>query len=95
VPSPERGAPRDALDVFAASGRWTTRDIEGLGRRHARDRFDLEAPQTRLSGIAWFHPVEFEQHSAGDDLVEALLAWSQQRAGDIGRRLALEDLGDG
>lgn len=42
----ERGLARDALDVFAASGRWTVTDLEAFGRRHARGRFDLESLQT-------------------------------------------------
>ncbi|MEU0040976.1 hypothetical protein ABZ063_45240, partial [Streptomyces sp. NPDC006333] len=37
----ERGVARDALDVFAASRRWPTTDLEEFGRRHARERFDL------------------------------------------------------
>ncbi|MEU9579881.1 nucleotidyl transferase AbiEii/AbiGii toxin family protein [Streptomyces chilikensis] len=90
----ERGAPRDALDVFAASRRWTTSDLEEFGRRHARDRFDPEALQTRLTGVLWFDPLEFEQYGAGPDLVDELLAWAQEWADDIGRRLAGDDVGD-
>lgn len=35
----DRGAPRDLIDVFAASRRWTSADLEEFGRRHARGRF--------------------------------------------------------
>ncbi|WP_151771047.1 nucleotidyl transferase AbiEii/AbiGii toxin family protein [Streptomyces abyssomicinicus] len=90
----ERGAPRDALDVFAASRRWTTADLEHFGRLHARGRFDLEELQSRLTGVAWLDPLEFEQYGAGEDIVDALLAWAQRWADDIGLRLAQDDLGD-
>lgn len=36
----DRGAPRDLIDVFAASRRWSTADLEEFGRRHARGRFE-------------------------------------------------------
>ena len=31
----DRGAPRDLIDVFAASRRWTNAELEEFGRRHA------------------------------------------------------------
>jgi hypothetical protein len=34
--------PQDLIDVFAASRRWNTADLEEFGRRHARDRFERE-----------------------------------------------------
>ncbi|WP_408055569.1 hypothetical protein [Streptomyces apricus] len=46
----ERGAPRDLIDVFAASRCWTTADLEEFGRRHARGRFGKEDLQANLAG---------------------------------------------
>lgn len=49
----DRGAPRDLIDVFAASRRWNTADLEEFGRRHARGRFELEDLQAYLAGAEW------------------------------------------
>lgn len=38
----DRGAPRDLIDVFAASRRWTNTELEEFGRRPARGRFERE-----------------------------------------------------
>ncbi|MEU6578500.1 nucleotidyl transferase AbiEii/AbiGii toxin family protein [Streptomyces sp. NPDC046805] len=91
----ERGLARDALDVFAASRRWTTTDLEDFGRRHARDRFDLESLQSRLTGLAWIDDAEFEAYGASPGLIDALLSWAQEWADDLGRRLLRdENLGE-
>ena len=63
----DRRAPRDLIDVFAASRRWNTADLEEFGRRHARGRFereDLQATSPEPSGpmtkpsppTAWARP---------------------------------------
>ncbi|MFC8426816.1 nucleotidyl transferase AbiEii/AbiGii toxin family protein [Streptomyces sp. NPDC057236] len=83
----ERGLARDALDVFAASRRWTTTDLEEFGRRHARDRFDLDSLHTRLTAVAWIDDAEFEAYGADTALVDELMAWAQEWADDLGRRL--------
>ncbi|MER5199840.1 nucleotidyl transferase AbiEii/AbiGii toxin family protein [Streptomyces sp. NPDC002755] len=83
----ERGAARDALDVFAASRRWLTTDLEEFGRRHARDRFDLESLQTRLTAVAWLDDAELEAYGATPELIDELMAWAQEWADDLGRRL--------
>lgn len=49
----DRGAPRDLIDVFAASQRWTTAELEEFGRRHARGRFEREDLQASLVGAEW------------------------------------------
>ncbi|MFI8093807.1 nucleotidyl transferase AbiEii/AbiGii toxin family protein [Streptomyces sp. NPDC086080] len=83
----ERGLARDALDVFAASCRWTTTDLEEFGRRHARDRFDLDSLQTRLTAVAWIDDAEFEAYGVDTGLVDELMTWAQEWADDLGRRL--------
>ncbi|OQR63495.1 hypothetical protein B6E66_14330 [Streptomyces maremycinicus] len=83
----ERGVARDALDVFAASRRWPTTDLEEFGRRHARDRFDLESLQTRLTAVAWLDDAELEAYGATPELIDELMAWAQEWADDLGRRL--------
>jgi hypothetical protein len=45
----DRGA-RDRIDVFAASLRWTSAELEEFGRRHARGRFEREDLQANLTG---------------------------------------------
>lgn len=89
-PLAERGLARDAQDVIAASRRWTTTDLEDFGRRHARDRFDLESLQSSLTGLAWIDDVEFEAYGARAELIDELLSWAQDWADDLGRRLLRE-----
>ncbi|MFE0509146.1 nucleotidyl transferase AbiEii/AbiGii toxin family protein [Streptomyces sp. NPDC058964] len=86
----ERGLARDALDVFAASRRWPTADLEEFGRRHARDRFDLESLQTRLTAVAWLDDAELEAYGATPELIDELMTWAQEWADDLGRRLFRE-----
>ncbi|MDQ1041624.1 hypothetical protein QFZ75_008126 [Streptomyces sp. V3I8] len=62
----DRGAPRDLIDVFAASLHWTTSDLEEFGRRHARGRFEREDPQASLAGAEW----------TDNDAIAALRAWA-------------------
>ncbi|GGN46963.1 hypothetical protein GCM10011578_100250 [Streptomyces fuscichromogenes] len=83
----ERGLARDALDVFAASRRWPTADLEEFGRRHARDRFDLESLQTRLTAVAWLDEAELEAYGTSPELIDKLMSWAQEWADDLGRRL--------
>ncbi|MEU4084654.1 nucleotidyl transferase AbiEii/AbiGii toxin family protein [Streptomyces aureus] len=83
----ERGVARDALDVFAASRRWPTTDLEEFGRRHARERFDLESLQTRLIAVAWLDDAELEAYGATPELIDELMTWAQEWADDLGRRL--------
>ncbi|GGO38489.1 hypothetical protein GCM10012286_13580 [Streptomyces lasiicapitis] len=49
----DRGAPRDLLDVFTASRRWTNAELEEFGRRHARGRFERGDLQSNLTGAEW------------------------------------------
>lgn len=83
----ERGVARDALDVFAASHRWSTADLEEFGRRHARERFDLESLQTRPNAVAWLDDAEFEAYGASPELIDELMTWAQEWSDDLGRRL--------
>ncbi|MEW1649114.1 nucleotidyl transferase AbiEii/AbiGii toxin family protein [Streptomyces sp. NPDC091219] len=87
----ERGAARDVLDVFAASRRWLTSDLEEFGRRHARERFDLESLQTRLTAVAWLDDAELKAYGASTALIDDLMAWAQEWADDLGRRLLREE----
>lgn len=49
----DRGLARDLIDVRAATDRWSHIELEELGRRHARDSFDLSDLQARLAGADW------------------------------------------
>jgi hypothetical protein len=52
-------AARDLIDVFVASRRWNSCDLEEFGRRHARGRFSPEDLQARLAGAGWIDDAEF------------------------------------
>ncbi|CAM5723152.1 hypothetical protein STENM223S_10824 [Streptomyces tendae] len=58
----DRGAPRDLIDVFAASRRWTNAELEEFGRRHARGRFEREDLQANLTGAEWTDDEAFSAY---------------------------------
>ncbi|MEU0342432.1 nucleotidyl transferase AbiEii/AbiGii toxin family protein [Streptomyces bobili] len=72
----DRGAPRDLIDVFAASRRWSTADLEEFGRRHARGRFEREDLQASLTGAEWTDDEAFAAYGLDDSTITALRAWA-------------------
>ncbi|MEU5308018.1 hypothetical protein [Streptomyces sp. NPDC021562] len=83
----DRGLPRDLLIVHAAADRWSLPDLEDLGRRHARDTFDLADLQARLTGTEWMDDREFTVLGLDAGAVTALRLWAQGWADDIAERL--------
>ncbi|MFJ3777963.1 hypothetical protein ACIPX0_40390 [Streptomyces sp. NPDC090075] len=83
----DRGLPRDLLVVHAAAARWTLPDLEDLGRRHARDTFDLTDLQSRLTGADWIDDREFAACGLDDEAITELRQWAQAWADDIAERL--------
>ncbi|MFD8740778.1 nucleotidyl transferase AbiEii/AbiGii toxin family protein [Streptomyces sp. NPDC059618] len=89
----DRGAPRDLIDVFAASRRWNTAELEEFGRRHARGRFEKEDLQANLSGAEWTDDEAFAAYGLDDSDVAALRAWAVEWADDLASRLLEESHG--
>ncbi|MGW5255447.1 nucleotidyl transferase AbiEii/AbiGii toxin family protein [Streptomyces sp. NPDC004012] len=87
----DRGFARDLVDVHAASDRWSRAELEELGRRHARDVFDLTDLQARLTGVEWVDDREFAAYGVGADTLAELRRWAQEWADDIAERLAEEE----
>ncbi|MFG3253843.1 nucleotidyl transferase AbiEii/AbiGii toxin family protein [Streptomyces sp. NPDC048172] len=88
----DRGLARDLIDVQAAADRWSHIELEELGRRHARDSFDLSELQARLGGADWIDDLEFAAYGLDDRAILALRQWAQTWADDIAERLQeLED----
>ncbi|MEU0674819.1 nucleotidyl transferase AbiEii/AbiGii toxin family protein [Streptomyces sp. NPDC006172] len=83
----DRGLARDLIDVHAAAGRWSHPELEELGRRHARDAFDLADLQARLTGAEMIDDVEFTAYGLDGPAVAALRRWAQEWADDIAERL--------
>ncbi|QEV37522.1 hypothetical protein CP978_02245 [Streptomyces nodosus] len=83
----DRGAPRDLIDVFAASRRWNTTDLEEFGRRHARGRFELEDLQANLAGAEWTDDEAFAAYGLDDAAISALRAWALEWSDDLAARL--------
>ncbi|MBB5933874.1 nucleotidyl transferase AbiEii/AbiGii toxin family protein [Streptomyces zagrosensis] len=83
----DRGLARDLIDVRAATGRWNPVELEELGRRHARDSFDLSELQARLGGADWIDDTEFAAYGLGEEAIAGLRQWAQAWADDIGERL--------
>ncbi|MBC2877828.1 nucleotidyl transferase AbiEii/AbiGii toxin family protein [Streptomyces sp. TYQ1024] len=86
----DRGLARDLVDVHAASDRWSRVELEELGRRHARDPFDLADLKARLEGLDWRGDAEFSACGLDEAGTEAVRRWAQFWADDIGERLAEE-----
>ncbi|MFF3491288.1 nucleotidyl transferase AbiEii/AbiGii toxin family protein [Streptomyces sp. NPDC002795] len=89
-----RTVPRDLIDAFAASRRWTNADLEQFGRRHSRERFDLEGLQEHLVGAEWFDDAHFEAYGLDAPTIHALRTWAQAWAEDLAERLHDEDDGE-
>ncbi|MET8441974.1 MULTISPECIES: nucleotidyl transferase AbiEii/AbiGii toxin family protein [Streptomyces] len=83
----DRGLARDLIDVQAATGRWNPVELEELGRRHARDSFDLSELQARLCGADWIDDTEFAAYGLDEKAIAGLRQWAQTWADDIGERL--------
>ena len=83
----DRGLPRDLIDVRAAADRWTHPELEELGRRHARDTFDLTDLQARLSGADLMDDSEFAAYGLDAGAIAELRQWAQVWADDIAERL--------
>ncbi|MEV0274839.1 nucleotidyl transferase AbiEii/AbiGii toxin family protein [Streptomyces sp. NPDC050610] len=82
-----RGLARDLIDVQAAADRWTHVELEELGRRHARDSFDLGELQARLVGSDWIDDTEFAAYGLDGRAIDELRQWAQKWADGIGERL--------
>ncbi|MGW1206511.1 nucleotidyl transferase AbiEii/AbiGii toxin family protein [Streptomyces cyaneofuscatus] len=83
----DRGLARDLIDVRAAVDRWSHVELEELGRRHARDSFDLAELQVRLDGTDWIDDAEFAAYGLGEQEIAALRLWAQEWSHDIAERL--------
>ncbi|MEU6573254.1 hypothetical protein [Streptomyces sp. NPDC046805] len=86
----DRGLPVDLIDARAASSRFTHQDLEELGRRHARDDFDLPTLQTRLEGTDTYADAAFTTYGLTNEETTALRAWAQTWSTDIAERLLEE-----
>ncbi|MFJ8863834.1 nucleotidyl transferase AbiEii/AbiGii toxin family protein [Streptomyces sp. NPDC102451] len=83
----DRGLARDLIDVQSATGRWNPVELEELGRRHARESFDLSELQARLGGADWIDDTEFAAYGLDEEAIAGLRQWAQTWADDIGERL--------
>ncbi|WP_432138509.1 MULTISPECIES: nucleotidyl transferase AbiEii/AbiGii toxin family protein [unclassified Streptomyces] len=83
----DRGLARDLVDVRAAAAQWSRVELEELGRRHARDVFDLTDLQTRLVGAEWLDDREFAACGLDEAAIAGLRRWAQEWADDIAERL--------
>ncbi|MFI8911000.1 nucleotidyl transferase AbiEii/AbiGii toxin family protein [Streptomyces sp. NPDC053513] len=83
----DRGLARDLIDVRAAADRRSHIKLEELGRRHARDSFDLSDLQARLAGADWIDDTEFAAYGLDDHQTIELRRWAQEWTDDIAERL--------
>ncbi|MGV9987672.1 nucleotidyl transferase AbiEii/AbiGii toxin family protein [Streptomyces olivaceus] len=89
----ERGAARDLIDVYAASHRWTTADLEEFGRRHARPDtlFGPAELQARLVGADWIDDTEFAAYGLDEQTIADLRTWARAWSDAMARRAAAEN----
>ncbi|MGW2826097.1 nucleotidyl transferase AbiEii/AbiGii toxin family protein [Streptomyces sp. NPDC001443] len=91
----DRGAPRDLIDVYAASPRWSNVELVEFGRRHARGRFEREDLQASLTGAEWTDDEAFAAYGLDPATITALRAWALRWADDLAARLLAEtDIAD-
>lgn len=83
----DRGLARDLIDVHAAAMQWTDIELEELGRRHARDDFDLAELQARLVGADWIDDTEFAAYGLDESAIAELREWARRWADHITARL--------
>jgi len=88
----DRGAPRDLIDVFAASRRWSTADLEEFGRHHAHGRFESEDLQANLTGAEWTDDEAFAAYGLDEAAITALRTWALERADDPTRLAGAREL---
>jgi hypothetical protein len=63
------------------------RELEALGRRHARDGdFSLEDLKARLDGAEWYDDQAFAEYGLTKEDIAILRAWAQAWSDDINRR---------
>ncbi len=86
----DRGFARDLLAVRAAADRRPPAELEELGRRHARDVFDLADLRARLDAADWTDDRELAAHGLDEEAIAELRRWAQAWADDIGERLIEE-----
>ncbi|MER6783435.1 hypothetical protein ABT330_02020 [Streptomyces sp. NPDC000658] len=86
----DRGLAVDLIDARAAAARFTHPDLEELGRRHARDDFDLPTLQARLTGTDHYPDSAFTWYGLAADDIADLRAWAQAWSTDIAERLLEE-----
>ncbi|MFJ6572297.1 nucleotidyl transferase AbiEii/AbiGii toxin family protein [Streptomyces sp. NPDC091292] len=84
----DRGLARDLIDVRAAADLRSRAELEEVGRRHARDTFELVELQARLTGADWIDDTEFAAYGLDDQAISDLRRWAQEWADDIAERLA-------
>ncbi|MGW2831366.1 hypothetical protein [Streptomyces sp. NPDC001286] len=82
-----RGLVGDLIAVRAAARRWSLPELEELGRRHARDAFDLTDLRMRLTGTDWVDDTDFAVHGLDTAAIEELRRWAQGWADEIGEQL--------
>ncbi|MFI0976771.1 hypothetical protein ACH4SP_07055 [Streptomyces sp. NPDC021093] len=86
----DRGAPRDPIDVFAASHRWSNAELKEFGPRNARGRVEREDLQANLTGAEWTDIEAFTAYGLDDATVARLRSWAVEWADDLALRLLEE-----
>jgi hypothetical protein len=86
-PSPSTACADQLRAGATDSDRWSHIELEELGRRHARDSFDLSDLQARLAGADWIDDTEFAAYGLDDQQTIELRRWAQEWADDIAERL--------
>nr|WP_037670210.1 hypothetical protein [Streptomyces griseus] len=81
------GLARELVDVRAGAEYWTRPELEELGRRHARDLFDLADLQSRLVAVELIDDRRFAALGLDEPETVALRRWAQEWADDIAERL--------
>ncbi|MER6627451.1 hypothetical protein ABT301_04285 [Streptomyces sp. NPDC000987] len=86
----DRGLAVDLIDARAAAARFTHPGLEELGRRHARDDFDLPTLRARLEGGDYYPDSAFTAYGLAEEEITELRGWALAWSTDIAERLLEE-----
>ncbi|MFF4259755.1 hypothetical protein ACFY1L_52275 [Streptomyces sp. NPDC001663] len=84
---PDRGFPRDVIDVLSARGLYTVPELERLGAQHDEE-FGLEELHGRLEAVVFASDRGYAAYDMSPAHVAELRVWVRNWLDDLGLRLA-------
>jgi Nucleotidyl transferase AbiEii toxin, Type IV TA system len=87
----DRGLPRDLLDVYGASARFTGPELVSLCRAALDDEFSLETLRDQLGYAAAFPDEAFARYGCAPQEMADVKSWAQEWSTQIGLDMAEDE----